>query len=251
MDINVSDKVILVTGAGRGIGRSLAVGLAREGARTAVLTRRGEDGDRLAEEIGRLPGAGPVLPLVADVSDEDAVEAAVTRVDRQWGRIDALVHNAGWMPPARPVLDTDLATLRGVLETNLVGSFVVTKHVAPVMIRGGGGRIVYISSMIGVQANPGLAAYGASKAGVNILSNVVHRELADQGVRTAVLAPGLTDTPGMRASVGKEYIDKVASAYPGGRIGQPEDVLALTVFLCSDAAQHISGTLLPVRPVTG
>jgi NAD(P)-dependent dehydrogenase (short-subunit alcohol dehydrogenase family) len=251
MDISISGKVILVTGAGRGIGRSLATGLAAEGAHTAVLTRRAEQGEQLAEQIGRLPGAGPVLPVVADVCDEDAVAAAVQRIDRQWGRIDALVHNAGWMPPATAVLDTDVTCLRGVLETNLVGSFLVTKHVAPVMIRGGGGRIVYISSMIGVQANPGLAAYGASKAGVNILNNVVHRELADQGVRTAALAPGLTDTPGMRASVGDEYITKVASAYPGGRIGQPEDVLALTVFLCSDAAQHISGTLLPVRPISG
>jgi NAD(P)-dependent dehydrogenase (short-subunit alcohol dehydrogenase family) len=105
--------------------------------------------------------------------------------------------------------------------------------------------------MVGVQANPGLAAYGASKAGVNILSNVVHRELADQGIRTVALAPGLTDTPGMRASVGEEYIARVAATYPGGRLGHPDDVLALTVFLCSDAAQHISGTLLPVRPVTG
>jgi NAD(P)-dependent dehydrogenase (short-subunit alcohol dehydrogenase family) len=251
MDISISGKVILVTGAGRGIGQSLATGLAAEGARTAVLTRQKHDGERLAEDISRLPGTGPVLPLVADVADEDAVAAAVARIDREWGRIDALVHNAGWMPPATPVLDTDVTRLRGVLDTNLVGSFVVTKQVAPVMIRGGGGRIVYISSMIGVQANTGLAAYGASKAGVNILSNVVHRELLDQGVRTAVLAPGLTDTPGMRASVGDEYITKVASSYPGGRIGQPEDILALTVFLCSDAAQHISGTLLPVRPITG
>jgi NAD(P)-dependent dehydrogenase (short-subunit alcohol dehydrogenase family) len=84
MDINVSEKVILVTGAGRGIGRSLAVGLAREGARTAVLTRRGEDGDGLAEEIGRLPGAGPILPVVADVSDEDAVQACGVQILCYW-----------------------------------------------------------------------------------------------------------------------------------------------------------------------
>ncbi|GII54951.1 short-chain dehydrogenase [Planotetraspora thailandica] len=251
MDISISGKVVLVTGAGRGIGRSLAVGLAAEGARTAIMTRNADQGDRLAEEIGRSPGAGPVLPVVADVGDEGAVAEAVRRIDRQWGRIDALVHNAGWMPPASPVLDTDVTRLRGVLDTNLVGSFLLTKHVAPVMIRGGGGRIVYISSMIGVQANQGLAAYGASKAGLNILNNVVHRELANQGIRTVALAPGLTDTPGMRASVGEEYITTVAASYPGGRIGRPEDILALTVFLCSDAAQHISGTLIPVRPVTG
>jgi NAD(P)-dependent dehydrogenase (short-subunit alcohol dehydrogenase family) len=89
------------------------------------------------------------------------------------------VRSAGWLPPATPALDTDVGRLHSVLETNVVGSFIVTKHAAPVMIRGGGGRIVYMSSMIGVQANPGLAGYGASKAGVKILSNVVHRELAD------------------------------------------------------------------------
>jgi NAD(P)-dependent dehydrogenase (short-subunit alcohol dehydrogenase family) len=86
---------------------------------------------------------------------------------------------------------------------------------------------------------------------VNILANVAHRELADQGIRTVALAPGLTDTPGMRDSVDEAYIARVAASYPGGRLGQPQDVVAFAAFLCSDAASHLSGTLLPIRPVTG
>ena len=155
------------------------------------------------------------------------------------------------MPPLSGVLDLDLTDLRRVVDSNLVGCFLMTKHFAPVMIRGGGGRIIYVSSMIGVQANPGQSAYGATKAGVNILANVAHRELADQGIRTVALAPGLTDTPGMRASVDDAYVDRIAASYPGGRLGQPEDLVSFAAFLCSDAASHLSGTLLPIRPVTG
>ena len=144
-----------------------------------------------------------------------------------------------------------LSDLRRVVDSNLIGCFLTTKHFAPIMIRGGGGRIIYLSSMIGVQANPGQSAYGATKAGVNILANVAHRELADRGIRTVALAPGLTDTPGMRASVDEAYVARIAAGYPGGRLGQPEDVVSFAAFLCSDAANHLSGTLLPIRPIGG
>ncbi len=90
--------------------------------------------------------------------------------------------------------------------------------------------------------------YGGSKAAINILANVVHQELADEGIRTVAIAPGLTDTPGMRAIVGEDYIARVAGQYPGGRVGQPEDIVALAAFLCSDAASHLSGTVITVRP---
>jgi NAD(P)-dependent dehydrogenase (short-subunit alcohol dehydrogenase family) len=248
--IDLTGKVVMVTGAAKGIGRALAVGLAREGASVAVLARHKDQADDTAEEITRLglPGDSGVLPVAADLTDEEEIAAAVARIDRTWGRIDCLVNNAAWMPPPTPVLDSSAADLRRVLDTNVVGCFLITKHVAPVMIRAGGGRIVYITSMTGVSANVGMAAYGATKAGVNILNNVVHRELSAKGIRTAALAPGLTDTPGLREAFSDEYIDRIAATYPGGRIGQPEDILPLVAFLCSDAARHISGTLLPVRP---
>jgi NAD(P)-dependent dehydrogenase (short-subunit alcohol dehydrogenase family) len=161
-----------------------------------------------------------------------------------------LINNAGWIPPLQSILDDDPSAWERVLRINVVGSFLTTKHFAPLMFRAGGGRIIYLSSAIGVQANPGQAAYGGSKAAVNILSNVAHQELADRGIRTIAIAPGLTASPGMHAALGDEYITKVSSAYPGGRLGEPEDVVGLVTFLCSDAADHLSGTVITVRPPT-
>ncbi len=254
MHIDITDRVVAVTGAGRGLGRALGEGLAVEGARVALITRTLEQAEKAAAEITAAhPGVPEPMALAADVADEGQVAGAIAAIDQRWGRIDGFINNAGWMPPVTRTrligLDTD--ALRQVIDANLIGPFLTTKHVAPVMVRGGGGRIVYITSMLGVQANPGQAPYGATKAGVNILANVAHRELADQGIRTVALAPGLTDTPGMRLSVDGAYIDKVAATYPGGRLGLPEDIVSFVTFLCSDAAQHISGTVLPVRPVTG
>jgi len=248
MKIDVAGKVVVVTGAARGIGRTLALGLAADGARVAVLARDRKQAQAVVDEIGDLPGAPPALALEADVSEESQVIAAAAELDAAWGRVDALINNAGWMPGSQRILKVEVSVLERVFRSNVIGSILATKHFAPIMIRNGGGRIVYMSSVIGVQAGPGSAPYGGSKAAVNILNNVAHMELADDGIRTVAIAPGLTDTPGMRDIVGEDHIARVAANYPGGRIGQPEDILALTTFLCSDAANHLSGTVVTVRP---
>jgi NAD(P)-dependent dehydrogenase (short-subunit alcohol dehydrogenase family) len=248
MEIDIAGKVVVVTGSAQGIGRTLALGLAAEGARVAVLARQREHARLVVDEIGKLPEAPPALALEADVSDEAAVVQAAAETDRIWGRVDALINNAGWMPGSQPILDLDVSVLERVLRSNLISSFLTTKHFAPLMIRGGGGRIIYLSSAAGIQSNKGGAPYGGAKAAINILANVAHQELADDGIRTVAIAPGLTVTPGMRAIVDDAYIESVASRYPGGRVGQPEDIVALTTFLCSDAANHLSGTVIMVRP---
>jgi NAD(P)-dependent dehydrogenase (short-subunit alcohol dehydrogenase family) len=246
--LDISDRIVMVTGAARGIGRAVAVGLADLGARVVVLTRNAATAEEVAGEITRRRGAGRALAVVADVTDEEQVAAAVARVDAHWGRLDGLINNAGAMVTGRPVLDMDAAEFRSLLETNLVSAFLVTRHAAPLIIRGGGGRIVYMSSKGAVQSLAGASAYGASKAGMNILSNVVHQELADQGIRTVAVAPGLTDTPGMREVAGADHIARVAATYPGGRVGQPEDLVGLCAYLCSDAGTHLSGTFVMMRP---
>jgi NAD(P)-dependent dehydrogenase (short-subunit alcohol dehydrogenase family) len=254
MQVDIRDKVIVVTGAGRGLGRALALGLAEEGARVVVLARDLAKAGRTAAEIAaKVPAAPEPFAVAADVGDEEQVAAAAAAVDAHWGRVDGLINNAGWMPPAgsMKVLDFELADLRRIIDSNLVGCFLMTKHFAPVMIRGGGGRIIYVSSIGAVHAGPGGGAYGATKAGVNLLTDAVHRELADQGIRTVAIAPGLTDTPGMREAAGEEHVARVAAAYPGGRLGQPEDLVSFAAFLCSDAASHLSGTVLTIRPYTG
>jgi NAD(P)-dependent dehydrogenase (short-subunit alcohol dehydrogenase family) len=211
-----------------------------------VLARERKRAQLVVDEIGQLPGAP--LALAADVSDEAAVIEAAAETDAAWGRVDALINNAGWMPGSQPILQMEVSVLERVLRSNVIGSFLTTKHFAPLMIRGGGGRIIYLSSVAGVQSGPGGAPYGGSKAAVNILANVAHQELASDGIRTVALAPGLTDTPGMRDIVGDQYIERVAANYPGGRLGQPEDIVALAAFLCSDLAHHLSGTVITVRP---
>jgi NAD(P)-dependent dehydrogenase (short-subunit alcohol dehydrogenase family) len=200
MNIDIAGKVVVVTGAAQGIGRTLALGLAAEGARVAVLARDRKRAQVVVEEIAVLPGAPAALALEADVSDEAAVIAAAAETDRAYGRVDALISNAGWMPGRQPVLDMEVSVLDRVLRSNLIGSFVTTKHFAPLMIRCGGGRIVYMSSIAGVQTVSGGAAYGGSKAALNILANVVHQELADDGIRTVAVAPGLTYTPACATS---------------------------------------------------
>jgi NAD(P)-dependent dehydrogenase (short-subunit alcohol dehydrogenase family) len=248
MKIDVGGKVVVVTGAAQGIGRTLALGLAADGARVAVLARDRKRAQVVVDEIEALPDAPPALAVEADVGDEAAVSAAAAEVDREWGRVDALINNAGWMPARQTILEVDVAALERVFRSNVIGCFLTTKHFAPLMIRGGGGRIIYVSSAAGVQSGPGMAHYGGSKAAVNILTNVAHQELANDGIRTVAIAPGLTQTPGMRDIVTDEHVERVAAHYPGGRIGQPEDLVGLTVFLCSDAANHLSGSVIYVRP---
>jgi NAD(P)-dependent dehydrogenase (short-subunit alcohol dehydrogenase family) len=142
----------------------------------------------------------------------------------------------------------DLAVFNRVHNASLVGSFLATKHFAPLMVRSGGGRIIYLSSAASVQSGPGGSAYASAKAGVNMLAAVVHQELADEGIRTTAIAPGLTVTPGMREIVGEEHLARTSAQYPGGRVGQPEDLVPLSVFLCSEAAGHLSGSTIFVRP---
>jgi NAD(P)-dependent dehydrogenase (short-subunit alcohol dehydrogenase family) len=254
MRIALQDKVIVITGAGRGLGRALALGLAAEGARIAVVARDEQKAAGTVEEIvAQVPGAPKPLAVAADVADEAQVRAAAEAVDAHWGRVDGLINNAGWMPPAgsMSVLGFELADLRRILDSNLVSCFLTTKYFAPIMIRGGGGRIIYVSSIAAEQGGAGRSAYGATKAAVNNYSNVVHKELANQGIRTIALAPGLTDTPGMREAATAEHIAHVAARYPGGRVGQPADIVPFAAFLCSDAASHLSGTVLNIRPFTG
>jgi NAD(P)-dependent dehydrogenase (short-subunit alcohol dehydrogenase family) len=248
MDIDIAGKVIVVTGAAQGIGRTLALGLAEEGAKVAVLARDRKRAQLVVDEIGTLRDAPRALALEADVSDEAAVIEAVAELDAAWGRVDALINNAGWMPGSQRILEVEVEVLERVFGSNLIGSYLTTKHFAPLMIRGGGGRIIYVSSVAAEQTVAGGAPYGGSKAALNILANAAHQELAGDGIRTIALAPGLTYTPGMREIVSDAHIERVAANYPGGRIGQPEDIVALSAFLCSDAAEHISGTVITVRP---
>lgn len=249
MKLDISDKVVLVTGAAQGIGKALALGLAAEGARVAVLARDRKRAQAVVDEIAALPGSKPGLALAADVSEDDQLRAAADELTAGFGRLDALINNAGWLGGRQRVLDTDPATLDRNLRANLIGNFLATKHFAPIMIRSGGGRIVFMTT--GAQLMPGGAGYAGAKAAVDVLTNIVHQELRDDGIRTVAIAPGLTESEGMRAMITPEHLARVAATYPNGRLGRPEDLVGLVTFLCSDAAAHLSGTVIKVRPTVG
>jgi len=240
-----SGKVALVTGASRGIGRAIAVELARHGASVfCTSTKEGGCNDTLAA-IAALPaGSGKGQALVADVSSPTAAEQLADTVLKTAGRVDFLINNAG--------ITRDGLFLRmtpddfdAVIGTNLRGTFLVCKAFVRAMAKARGGRIVNIGSVVGITGNAGQANYAASKAGLAGLSKSLAQELAGRGVTVNVIAPGFIETD-MTASLGAEVQEAMLKQIPLARFGRPEDVAQAAVFLCSDAASYVTGQTLVV-----
>jgi NAD(P)-dependent dehydrogenase (short-subunit alcohol dehydrogenase family) len=237
-----SRKVALVTGAARGIGLAAATRFLEDGWQVAMLDILG---DTLRAAIDVLDGAEDVLALEADVSDPEAVRRAVQQVHRRFGRIDALVNNAG-IAVFKPILDTTLEEWQRVLAVNLTGPFLMTQAVAPIMRDQGSGAIVNIASISGLRASTMRVAYGTSKAGLAHLTKQQAVELSQYGIRVNAVAPGPVDTamakevhtPEIRA----DYHDHI----PLNRYGLETELANAIVFLCGDQAGYITGQVLAV-----
>ncbi|WP_422098558.1 SDR family NAD(P)-dependent oxidoreductase [Variovorax sp.] len=245
-NFSVDDKVVLITGAGSGIGRAMAIGLADAGARIAVIDRDFESAHQVANEIGMQRA----VAVECDVTDEEAVARTVETTLDQWGRIDGLINNAGQLHRCL-VKDHTLADWQRIFEVNVMGTFLFARAVLPQMIRQRNGRIVNFTSALGVRSMPGGAAYGATKAAVTSFTNTLHQEVCGEGISVTAIAPGLTNTPMANDHMTSEYMERIAASYPGGRLGQPEDIIGLAHFLMTDASRHVSGTTLFVRPPGG
>jgi NAD(P)-dependent dehydrogenase (short-subunit alcohol dehydrogenase family) len=233
----------MVTGAAHGIGRGIAEAFAKSGDKVAIADLREKEAERAARAIADETGAG-VLPVALDVRDAASVAAAVERVETALGPIDVLVNNAGIYPNA-PVVEMDEAEWDAVFDTNVKGMFLVSRAVARRMIaRGGGGRIVNISSGAAESGRPGAAHYCASKAAVNMFTRVLALELAPHDIAVNAVGPGLVEIPGW--SLRQEYIDAIVAANPMKRIGQPEDIARAVLYLSSPEATYITGTTLYV-----
>jgi NAD(P)-dependent dehydrogenase (short-subunit alcohol dehydrogenase family) len=239
------DKVVLVTGAGRGIGRAIAESFASHGALVAANDLTPVNLDETVRRISAAGGRGK--DYVFDISMKMPVQALVEAVLQDWGRIDILVNNAGVEPHAS-LLDMDEWDWRRTIDVNLSGSFFTLQSVGRVMREQGGGVIVNIASIAGrAHGLKDRAAYVASKTGLIGLTREAARELAAYQIRVNAVCPGVIETE-MTAALRQDeaMLDKWLADIPQGRLGLPEDVVNLVLFLCSDGAAYLTGQAINI-----
>jgi len=238
------DRVAVVTGGSRGIGRATSLNLAKQGATVVACARNAEKLAALASEASDRRFPGKIVPRALDVTHSEAVEKWVDDVASDFGRLDILVNNAG-ITRDTLVMSMSDQQFDEVIDTNLRGVFLMTRAVSKHMIRGRWGRIINITSISGIMGNPGQANYAASKAGVIGFTKAVAKELAKRGVTVNAVAPGFIKTD-MTSVLPDKVKEGVLQLIPVQRMGEPEEVAAAISFLASPAAGYINGQVLVV-----
>jgi 3-oxoacyl-(acyl-carrier-protein) reductase len=224
-------RTVLVTGGNRGIGLAIAQAFAKQGDRVAV-THRGS---------GAPEG---LFGVQCDITDQAAVDAAFTEVENQLGPVEVLVANAGITDDTLLLRMSDEQFDR-VIDTNLAGSFRCAKRASSKMLRAKWGRMIFISSVVGLYGGPGQVNYAASKAGLVGMARSITRELGSRNITANVVAPGFIETE-MTAALGEARQAEILKAVPAGRLATPDEVAAAVTFLASDAAGYINGAVIPV-----
>src|SRR6266704_4916979 len=237
------NQIAVITGAGRGIGRAIAVRLASEGARVACVSRTEANAKKTTDEINSLR-ANAAKYYAVDVADHAAVQKSGAQILQDFGKIDILINNAGMTRDAL-AMRMSLEDWDSVINTNLRGAFSFTQAILRAMIKQRSGRIINISSVIGLMGNAGQTNYAASKAGLIGLTKSLARELASRNITVNAVAPGFITTD-MTAGLSDEIKKTLQSRIPLGKTGTPEDIASAVAFLASADASYITGQTLCV-----
>ena len=241
-------KVAIVTGGTRGIGYAIVQKFLKAGAKVALFGSRQETVDKALEQIKAERSEAEVMGLCPALGNYQEVEEAIQAVQNQFGRLDILVNNAG-ISARESLYDYQPEDFEKIMRLNVTGVFQCTKAAASIMKNQGGGSVINMSSMVSIYGQPAGCGYPASKFAVNGLTKSLARELGRDQIRVNAVAPGVTRTD-MVAALPEEMVQKMAATIPLGRIGEPEEVANAVLFLASDLASYVTGTVLSVDGAT-
>lgn len=239
----LKDKCAIVTGASRGIGRAIAKKLASLGA-NIVLNYRSNEGEALKVQEELLSMGVEVFLYKCDISDSSAVEEMIKAAKEKFGKIDIMVNNAG-ITKDTLILRMKDEDFNSVIDVNLKGVFNCLKGITPIMVRQKSGKIVNLSSVIGIVGNAGQVNYAASKAGVIGMTKSLAKEVGSRGITVNAVAPGFIDTD-MTETLGEKFKEEAKKNIPLKRLGNPEDVANMVAFLVSDDASYVTGQVINV-----
>ena len=243
--LSLDDRVAIVTGGGKGIGKAIALGLAEAGANVVVCSRTLSDLEEVSEEIKKI-GRGSSA-VVTDVTKKEDIENIVKETKEKFGKVDILINNAA-TSYMRSLMDLREEGWDKIFDTNLKAVFLLSREVAKVMMEQGGGKIINITTVGAEKAEFGMGAYGVSKAGLKMLTKSMALEWASHKINVNAVGPGLTRTEFSKPLWSNPELSKqISSTIPLGRIAEPEDIVGAVIFLASDISSYITGQSIYVN----